>query len=131
MLAIRPCNDPFEIPTTVQIYRHPRSSYIKNAARGCRLESLRTCLVQMPRLESWLKLGKRLFDEVLEKGGIWHLSGHSWEIEKLGLWNDFCEILDYVGQREGVSYVPNCGLVSPQQSASELSAAPITLQRNL
>ena len=31
------------------------------------------------------------------------LSGSAYEI-------DLCEILDYVGRREGVSYVPNCAL---------------------
>jgi peptidoglycan/xylan/chitin deacetylase (PgdA/CDA1 family) len=119
MLATRPTFTPFEMPTTLQIFPHPSLTYLKNVARARRLESLQTCLLQMPRLGSWLELGKRLFDIVLENGGIWHLYGHSWEIERLGLWDDLCEILDYVGRREGVSYVPNCALVpTPQPMAS-------------
>jgi hypothetical protein len=66
----------------------------------------------MRRLGSWFEIAKRLFDEVLERGGIWHLYGHSWEIERLGLWGDLSEILNYVSRREGVSYVQNCALVS-------------------
>jgi peptidoglycan-N-acetylglucosamine deacetylase len=111
MLATQPDFDPFEMPTTLQIFPHPASTYLKNVASARALESLRTCFVQMPRLGSWLELGKRLFDTVLEGGGIWHLCGHSWEVERLGLWDGLCEILDYVGRREGVSYVPNCALV--------------------
>jgi peptidoglycan/xylan/chitin deacetylase (PgdA/CDA1 family) len=122
MLATRQAFDPFEMPTTLQIYPHPSFTYLKNAASAWRLEGLRTCLLQMPRLGSWLELGKRLFDAVLEHGGIWHLYGHSWEVERLGLWDDLREILDYVGRRDGVSYVPNCTLVrQPQPIAASMS----------
>jgi peptidoglycan-N-acetylglucosamine deacetylase len=110
MLATRLDFDPFEMPTTLQIFPHQSFTYLKNVVTARRLESLQACLVQMPRLGSWLELGKKLFDVVLRNGGIWHLFGHSWELERLGLWDDLCEILDYVGRREGVSYVPNCAL---------------------
>jgi hypothetical protein len=121
LLATRPALNPFEMSTTLQIFPHPSLTYLKNVASARRLESLQTCLVQMPRLGSWLELGKRLFDKVLKNGGIWHLYGHSWEIEKLGLWDDLCEILDYVGRQKGVSYVPNCALVPVSASIASLS----------
>ncbi len=85
MLATRPACNPFEMPTTLQIFPHPSLTSLKNVASAPRLESLQTCLVQMPRLGSWLELGRKLFDRVLENGGIWHLCGHSWEVERLGL----------------------------------------------
>src|SRR5215469_13552730 len=99
MLATRPGFNPFEMPTTLQIFPHPRLTYLKHVARERTLESVQTCLLQMSRLGSWLELAKRLFDEVREKGGIWHLCGHSWEIEKLGLWDDLSEILTYVSRQ--------------------------------
>ena len=111
MLAIRPDFDPFEMPTTLQIFRHSPFTYFKNAARSGNIESWQRCLVQTPRLGNWLDLGKRLFDEVLECGGVWHLYGHSWELEQYGLWDDLKEILDYVGGREGVQYVSNSELL--------------------
>jgi hypothetical protein len=111
MLAARPGFHPFEMPTTLQVFPHGRSTYLKNVARSRSFESLQTCLVQMARLGNWVELGKALFDEVLEKGGIWHLCGHSWEIEGLNLWDGLREILDYVGGREGVRYVSNSELV--------------------
>jgi hypothetical protein len=33
-------------------------------------------------------MGKILFDRVLKEGGVWHLFGHSWQIEEMGLWDD-------------------------------------------
>jgi len=69
----------------------------------------------MPCLGSWVELGKRLFDVVLNKGGLWHLYGHSWEIDRLGLWGGLRELLDYICRRDGVSYLPNAALLQPQQ----------------
>lgn len=118
MLATRLEFDPFEMPTSVQIVPNRKYNYIKNVARARRLEGLQVLLRHMSRLDNWLELGKRLFDSVLQNGGMWHLYGHSHEIEKLGLWRDLEEMLDYVGNRKGVMYVPNCELIQflPQQS---------------
>ena len=111
MLATRPAFAPFEMPTSLQAFPHPHVAYFKNIARSRSVESLRSCVLQIPRLASWVELGKRLFDSVLENGGVWHLYGHSWEIERLGLWNDLRELLDYVSNRPAVQYLPNCGLL--------------------
>ena len=57
-------------------------------------------------------MGKVLFDQVLKEGGVWHLFGHSWQVEEMGLWDELKEILDYVGGREGVRYVTNAEVLS-------------------
>ena len=61
---------------------------------------------------SWVELGKALFDLVLCEGGVWHLYGHSWEIEEKGLWDELKEMLDYVAEREGVQYVTNAEVLN-------------------
>lgn len=117
MLATRPAFNPFEMPTTLQAFPHQRLTYLKNLARSRSLESLRSSLFQMRHLANWVELGKSLFDSVLENGGIWHLYGHSWEIETLGLWDDLGEILDYVCRRDDILYVPNCALLDAEPVA--------------
>jgi peptidoglycan/xylan/chitin deacetylase (PgdA/CDA1 family) len=107
MLATRLDFDPFTMPTTVQISRHTRFTYFKNVLRGRTIEGLQTSLANLNKLGSWFELAKGLFDSVLENGGVWHLYGHSREIEDLGLWKDLEEILDYVCHRENVTYLPN------------------------
>jgi peptidoglycan-N-acetylglucosamine deacetylase len=102
---------PFEMPTTLQVFPHRRSAYLKNVARA-RFRGMSTWLAQRSRLGNWVTLGKNLFDSVMEHGGVWHLYGHSWEIEELNLWRELEEILDYVAGREGVLYVPNGELLS-------------------
>ncbi len=111
MLATRPDFNPFAIPTTVQIFPHRPLTYLKNVARAGRLEGFKAYVAQRRRLGTWLELGKTLFDSALQNGGVWHLYGHSWEIDRLGLWDDLRELLDYVSRRDGVRYVPNCELV--------------------
>jgi peptidoglycan/xylan/chitin deacetylase (PgdA/CDA1 family) len=121
MLATRPTFNPFEMPTTLQAFPHAPFTYIKNVARARTLESWQSCFAQMPRLGSWVELGKKLFDVVLQEGGLWHLYGHSWEIERLGLWGGLRELLDYICRRDRVSYIPNAALMQLQQ-ASRLPA---------
>jgi peptidoglycan/xylan/chitin deacetylase (PgdA/CDA1 family) len=118
MLATRPTSSPFEIPTTLQAFPHAPLTYLKNTVRACSLEGLQSCVIQMPRLVSWVALGKRLFDRVMEHGGVWHLYGHSWEVETLGLWDGLRELLDYVSRRDAVRYVSNCALLEPQLVSS-------------
>jgi peptidoglycan/xylan/chitin deacetylase (PgdA/CDA1 family) len=107
MLATRLEFNPFEMPTTVQIFPHPKSSYLRNVANARKMEGLHVCLAHVRRLGNWLELGERLFDSVLQEGGIWHLYGHSWEIDELRLWDDLKRILDYVSMHKGVMYVTN------------------------
>jgi peptidoglycan/xylan/chitin deacetylase (PgdA/CDA1 family) len=103
---------PYEMPTTVQVFPHPSSNYIRNVARARKVESLKTCISFATELGNWVELAKRLFDSIFQGGGIWHLYGHSWEIEELGLWEDLEEVLDYVSRRGGVHYVTNYELLN-------------------
>lgn len=111
MLATRMEFNPFEMPTSLQICPHPRAVYFKNIARARKLESLRVGLSNFVHLGNWLELGKRLFDSVMKNGGIWHIYGHSYELEQWGLWKGLEEILEYVGKRDGVMYVRNSELL--------------------
>lgn len=99
--------DPFKMPISLHAYPHPPWDYIKNAAKAGRPARLFRYATGFSQVDSWVELGRRLFDLVLREGGIWHLFGHSWEIEELGLWDALREMLDYVGRREGVLYVSN------------------------
>ncbi|HKS76287.1 MAG TPA: polysaccharide deacetylase family protein [Terriglobales bacterium] len=105
MLATRLSFDRFEMPTTVQAFPHPPLTYLKNTLKARRPARMYNYMIGGRR--SWVELGKRLFDRVHREGGIWHLYGHSWEIEEHGMWNDLKDLLDYVGGRERVAYLTN------------------------
>ena len=102
---------PFEMPTTVQAYPHSSTAYIRNLARAHNAPGLLRFMTTLRRFKGWVELGKQLFREVLEQGGIWHLYGHSWEIDELGIWGDLREMLDHVSNRKDVTYVTNSQLL--------------------
>jgi peptidoglycan-N-acetylglucosamine deacetylase len=116
MLSTRSDFDPLAIPTTIQAFRHNAWAYLKNLLRRGDAKDIFGYCNSLQRCESWTELGRRLFDRVLEEGGVWHLYGHSWEIEEYGLWQELEEMLAYVSSRPGVQYartVDTLHLVQP------------------
>jgi peptidoglycan-N-acetylglucosamine deacetylase len=107
MLCQQASFNAFEMPTTLQAYPHDSLTYYKNLGKRRDLPGLYKYVIELRRLRSWIELGRKLFDQALQEGGIWHLYGHSWEIEELGLWDDLRQMLDYVRDRPGVIYANN------------------------
>ena len=97
----------YEMPTTLQAYPHTPLIYLKNLGKQRDFLGLYRYGTKLRQCENWVQLGKNLFDQVLREGGIWHLYGHSWELEELSLWEQLAEILDYVARRPGAAYVTN------------------------
>ena len=115
----------FEMPTTLQAYSHTTGKYLRNVMRSPNIHRFFTYLTELHRCRNWVELGQRLFDRMLDKGGMWHLYGHSWEIDSLGLWPDLREMLDYVQGREGVMYVTNGELMRLLRTECEMSIRPL------
>jgi peptidoglycan-N-acetylglucosamine deacetylase len=105
MLATRATFGRFEMPTTVQAFPHAGFAYFKNTLKALRPARLYNYMVG--GRGSWVELGKRLFDRVASEGGLWHLYGHSWELEEHNLWDQLTELLDYVAGHKKVAYVTN------------------------
>jgi peptidoglycan/xylan/chitin deacetylase (PgdA/CDA1 family) len=80
------------------------------ASNGSPLLRLKASLksqLSFKSLVDWRTNAKLLFDHVLENGEIWHLWGHSWEIERNKDWSKLEEVLEYVSNRENVAYLEN------------------------
>ncbi len=112
MLSLRTDFQCFEMPTTVQAYPHARLAYMRNLGRAKRISGLIRCITQCRRPQTWVEVGKQMFERVLEHGGIWHLYGHSWEIDQLGIWSDLKELLNHVSHRKDVTYATNGQVIS-------------------
>jgi len=59
----------------------------------------------------WEYLAKKMFDYVYTNGGVYHLWGHSWVIERNNDWGKIERIFCYIGKRADVKYVTNSELV--------------------
>lgn len=97
--------DRLEVPTTIQAFRHNKAAYLKNLLRRGEVKDLFRYCATLQKCNSWVELGRRLFEHVLQYGGVWHLYGHSWEIEEHDLWGELDEMLAYVSGHEEVQYV--------------------------
>jgi peptidoglycan/xylan/chitin deacetylase (PgdA/CDA1 family) len=80
------------ISTTVQAYPHSPLAYTKNALKRRSLGNLvRTGALFYRR--TWLRLARKLLERTLCRGGVFHLWGHSWEIEQERQWDRLEELL--------------------------------------
>ena len=52
-------------------------------------------------------LAEVLIDKILSNGGVFHLWGHSWEIEEFGLWNDLELLLKALAFNRDFAYMNN------------------------
>jgi peptidoglycan/xylan/chitin deacetylase (PgdA/CDA1 family) len=112
MLARELIFDPFRMPTSVQAFPHSQLDYLKNFISSGDFRRTWHHLGRLPRARHWVELAMHLFDSVVNSGGVWHLYGHSWEINDFKLWQDLRVVLGYVSNRQGVLYLPNSGVVS-------------------
>ena len=126
MLAHHLAFSPFRMPTSVHVFPHSRLDYLRNLARECDLRRTWAYATHLRQVGNWVELAKYLFDSVLRDGGLWHLYGHSWEIEELRLWNGLKEVLDYVANRPGVTYMSNCAAVGLR--TNDLAGAACSIQ---
>lgn len=63
--------------------------------------------IPVSSLLDWERRAKLLFDLALEKGGVYHLWGHSWELERKNEWDKLERVLEYLSHRDGVRYMTN------------------------
>jgi peptidoglycan-N-acetylglucosamine deacetylase len=120
-LTTRANFDPFAMPATIQAYPHRPSNYVRGLLRMGALATLMSAIPDLLTFDNWLQLGKKQFDRTLRDGGVWHIYGHPWEIEKLNLWPQVREMFAYVGNRSEVRYVTNGQLVHLMKSEVKIS----------
>ena len=85
------------MPTTIQAYPHGWLSYARNIVkRGAWANLWR--FVLHGRSSDWTTLARSYLDLVLDQGGVFHLWGHSWEVEHTNQWRRLEEVLRHLSQ---------------------------------
>lgn len=85
-----------QMPTTLQAFRQPLKAYVKNALKRKNPRNL-WLLAAHGRSSDWRVLAERLLNRAIANGGVFHLWGHSWEIEACGLWGELEQVLRLLG----------------------------------
>ena len=68
--------DPYKEPCTIHIYNRAEYDGV-----------------------GWHDMAKQWFDFALQKGGVYHLFGHSWEIDKFSDWSKLEVLFEYVSKK--------------------------------
>lgn len=107
-----PNEDTFEFGTSVHTYNQKSDIFYI-------LKFSNYNLVEIYRNLDWEHLAKRLFDYVKINGGVYHLWGHTWEMDKYNDWDKLERVLAYISYRKNVKYLTNSEVVSTMKGTDE------------
>ena len=106
--------DPYLMGTTINCYPFP----FRKGRLAAKIQPLRKSFAPILELGlpwksflSWKNLAKSLFDHAEKSKGIFHLWGHSWEIEKNGMWKELEDVFKYISGRSGCRYLTNSEVI--------------------
>ena len=102
---------PFAMPVSLQIFPHSPQVHFRHALKEWNLPGLANWGVRWSGETDLAGLAARMLDSILPNGGVFHLWGHSWEIERHGLWGAVERVLGVIRGRAEASYVTNGQLV--------------------
>ncbi|HMD39644.1 MAG TPA: polysaccharide deacetylase family protein [Candidatus Acidoferrum sp.] len=114
----------FLVPTTVQVFPHRPYAYAKNALKRHKPAPL-LWSGALFRSKDWTALARHLFSRALGERGVFHLWGHSWEIEQQSQWRTLEDLLAMVAEhRQELRFVTNGELCGCFASARETESIP-------
>ena len=94
--------NPYKAGTSVHVYNHGFGFDLWRTARFAKFQPAKVL-----RCLEWDVLAKAMFDRVVAKGGIYHIWGHSWEIDEHDDWERLENVFHYISANPKVSYVTN------------------------
>jgi hypothetical protein len=83
------------MPTTIQAYPHGFFAFAQNAIKRAAFGNLWRFVVH-GRSAEWPTLAQSLLLHALKFGGVFHLWGHSWELQETGQWQRLEELLRFM-----------------------------------
>jgi peptidoglycan-N-acetylglucosamine deacetylase len=98
------------IPTTIQASPHRWTALAKNSAKRLAARNLFNFAVSV-RSRHWTEAARTMLQSVARRGGVFHLWGHSWEIEEQQQWPQLESILRLMQElQSALPCLPNSGL---------------------
>ncbi len=107
--------DPLAVPTTINVYPFPLrpSAYLRP-----RFDPIKEIFPHLPRLglpltalKRWSTLAIALLDRAASLGGVFHLWGHSHELDRYGMWEELETVLKATTRYPQAHHITNTGLV--------------------
>ncbi len=121
----RRITDPFQAGTLVQAHDFPRSHYIMTALESMDAGLTGYILKKSLYAEKWDRIAIKTLEYIVKHGGVWHLWGHSWEIDAHDNWRRLTHVLQEIKRLSGqIEKVDNSRLVEmlfSRQPVSEVA----------
>ncbi len=87
--------DALDVPTTLQFYPHGSAVLLRNALRRPQRLARKAALIARRQTGgTGLAALPRLIESLAGSATVFHLWGHSWEVERLGAWDALASALD-------------------------------------
>jgi peptidoglycan/xylan/chitin deacetylase (PgdA/CDA1 family) len=94
-------DEPYEAPTSLHACNHWRSDLWKIASFA------KFQPVAIRHYLEWDSLGRAMFDRIAGTGGVFHIWGHSWEIDQHHDWERLEGLFRYLSARSDVQHATN------------------------
>jgi peptidoglycan-N-acetylglucosamine deacetylase len=88
------------MPTTVQVFSHRAPALVRNLAKRVAARNLCHWLVHCRRFD-WLAVVESFLQLAKCRGGVFHLWGHSWEVDEHNQWDRLEEALRLLAEQRG------------------------------
>lgn len=93
-------------PTTIQLYPHSTFTYIKHLCKRGNIQSLATYF-KLGAHYNLHQLVDAYIQHIIDKGGCFHLWGHSWEIDQFNLWSTLEQVFKQISGIKEIQYLNN------------------------
>jgi hypothetical protein len=116
------------MPTTIQAYPHGTLAFAKNAIKRAAFGNLWRFVVH-GRSAEWPTLAQSLLLHAFKSGGVFHLWGHSWELQETGQWQRLEEFLRFVSQFASQATPLTNGQIAQRSSSPDAFVDVATRER--
>ena len=107
LLRTTPMLHPHLLDTTIQAYNHSSGVLTKHCVKNTFLLPVIQNLFFYKTNRNFPKMIEHTMNRVLATGGLFHLWGHSWEIEQYGLWKELEMVLKMLAFNSEMTYLNN------------------------
>jgi peptidoglycan-N-acetylglucosamine deacetylase len=107
------------MPTTVQAHPHGSIAYLKNAIKRTAVSNLANYIAH-GRMSEWPQLAQSMLEQSRSRGGVFHLWGHSWELDANDQWRRLEDVLRLMVDASGEARALTNGALC-QQSWSHVT----------
>jgi peptidoglycan-N-acetylglucosamine deacetylase len=98
MARPHPVDGVMVVPTTVQAVGRTFPALVRNCAKRMAWKSLLYGIGSRP-YSDWLQSASQLIESARRRGGVFHLWGHSWEIDEHGEWSRLEDLFRVLASR--------------------------------